>query len=68
MTELTIVPTKPDAEVAAELKARVAEALKPLLAIMDEALGRNLQIVFSIGPSGIPPRHVINSLEVVKKY
>lgn len=63
-----LVPTKPDADIGADLKKRMDEALKPVLALMDEAVRSGLVIQFDgivfMGPPQL--RHQINNLRIVK--
>jgi hypothetical protein len=68
---LQLVPTRPDAEIAGELKARFEEALRPLCAIMDEALiGHGLQIqldgIAFLGPPVM--KHRVQNVRVVRVY
>ena len=62
-----IVPTKPEAEVAADFKRRVAEIYQPLLDLCTEAhtAGFEIQISSGMGPLG---KHVITTCRVVKVY
>lgn len=66
---IALVPTKPEAEIAADLKRRVEEAIKPVLALMDEAASCGLQIQFD-GIGRAPPyfRHIVQNLRIVKQY
>ena len=61
-----LVPTRPDAQVAAELKERMRAALHPVCAILDEAIAGGLILEFNIGQ--IPPfnKHGIQRLTVTK--
>ena len=65
-----LVPTKPEAEVAADLKRRMEEALAPVCAIMDEAAAKGLQIQYDNIMYFGPPmmRYKVNGLRVVRVY
>ncbi len=65
---LSIVPTKPEAEIAAELKARAVELLKPLCELMDEAAAKGLAIQFDGIGMGMAYRHEALRLRVAKIY
>ena len=62
-----IVPTKPDAEVAADFKRRAVEIYQPLLDLCTEAhqSGFEVQISSGMGPLG---KHVITMCKVVRVY
>lgn len=64
-----LVTTRPDAEIAADIKARVTAAMDPVLAIFDEAARAGLMIQWdNLAPS--PPfyRHRIGGLRIVKHF
>lgn len=63
-----LVPNRPDADVAAELRAEAEAALKPVLAVMDKALAAGFVIGWQIGP--VPPtmRNQVQGLTVVKHF
>lgn len=64
-----LVPTKSDADIAADLKAQITAAMVPVLAIFDEAAKHGLLIQWDqINPG--PPyfRHDIRGLRVVKQF
>ena len=65
-----LVTTRPEAEVAADLKRRVEEALAPVCALMDEAATQGLQVQFdNIAYHGPPMmKHKVNGLRVVRCY
>lgn len=64
-----LVPTLPDAEVAADIKKRFDESMKPVLALFDEAKAKGLLIQFDqIGPLGPYFRYGVIGLRVVKVY
>lgn len=46
-----LVPTKPDAEVAEELKQEIAEASKPMLEAMTKALSMGFQVQAQFAPN-----------------
>ncbi|MDE2022103.1 MAG: hypothetical protein KGI71_04330 [Patescibacteria group bacterium] len=62
-----LIPTKPDVELAAEFKARIVEAYKPILTLLDEveAAGFQAHINTSKGALG---KQVITQLTIVKVY
>ena len=64
---LTVVPSKPDAEIAEELKKKALELHIPILALLDEANEKGFQIMAQcgIGPLG---KHVITQFQIVKVY
>lgn len=65
----TLVTTRPESEIALDLKRRAAEALEPLARLMDEAAANGLQITwdnFFVGPPLM--RFHVNNLRVVKNY
>lgn len=58
-TVTRLVPgSKPDAEVAKELKARIIETLQPALKVMDEAKEHGFTISFNIGPDFLGRNHI----------
>ncbi len=66
---IALVPTKPDAEVAADLKHRLAEAMAPALKIFDEAAVAGFIVQWeSIAPQAPFYRHGINGLRLVKHF
>jgi hypothetical protein len=72
MTDETVaklVTTKPDAEVAADLKRRMEEALVPALALMDEAAAAGLQFQWDNFAPGPPyMRFRVNGMRLVKFF
>ena len=62
-----LVPTKPDAELAAEFKKRAVELYQPILDLCTEAhaAGFEINVQSSMGPLG---KHVITLLKVVRVY
>lgn len=67
MTDLAIVPGKPDIQVAAELRERAIVVLSPVLTLLDEAEAAGFQIQFNLGPGGLG-RQVIQTLKVMKEF
>lgn len=70
MTEeaIKLVPTKPDSEIASELKSRLEAAMAPAMEIFDEAARHGFMIQWdSIGP-GPQFRHRLNGLRLIKVY
>jgi hypothetical protein len=66
---VTLVPTKPDAEIVADLKARLTVAMAPVLAILDEATAAGLVFQWdNLSPA--PPlfKYQIHGLKVVKHF
>jgi hypothetical protein len=63
----TLVPTKSDAEVAAEFKQRAIEAYEPVLQLLNEAhaAGFEISISSNLAPIG---KHMITVLRVAKVY
>jgi hypothetical protein len=64
-----LVTTRPEADIAADLKRRVDEAMVPLAALMDEAATHGLQVMwdnFMVGPPAM--RFRVNGLRIVKNY
>lgn len=64
---LTIVPGRPDADTAAELKRRIEQALAPLCEITDEAAAAGFVVNFTLGPD-YRQKTIIQNLLVAKKY
>jgi len=66
MTELTLASTgRSDRDVAADLKARIREALTEVAAVMDEANRCGMRVQFSLGIDSFG-RNVVASLDVVR--
>jgi hypothetical protein len=64
-----LVTTKSDAEIAAELKARLQEAFKPVLAIFDEAATHGLAIRWdAIKPVSPRYKHEVTGLNIIKYF
>jgi hypothetical protein len=65
-----LVPTKPEAEIAAELKKRLEEAFKPIAALIDEAAKQGLQVQWDQFAPGPPwaPHHTLVGLRLVRHY
>ena len=62
-----LVPTKPDAEVAEELKAELLEALKPAEEIATRALALGFQVQMSMAPDMFK-RVKVQMLQLVKVF
>ena len=64
-----LVTTKPEAEIAADLKARIVEALGPVTELMDEAALHGLLVQWD-GLSPQPPffKHRVINLRLVRNY
>ncbi len=54
-----------DREIAADFKAKLIEAHKPVFAILDEAKAAGLEISFASGP-GLDGKIVIQSMKIMK--
>ena len=63
----TLIPTKSDADLAAEFKKRAIEVYEPVLQLLNEANAAGFEI--GIG-SGLTPigKHMITALRVAKVY
>ena len=63
----TLIPTRSDAEVAAEFKKRAIEVYEPVLQLLNEAHAAGFEININ---SGLAPigRHMITLLRVAKIY
>lgn len=64
---LQLVPNRPDAEIAEELKQKAIELHEPILKLLDEAHanGFGLNIGCGLGPLG---KHIITQIQIVKVY
>lgn len=62
-----LVPTRPDAEVAADLKRRMVEAYGPVLALLDEAAGAGFHVNLQAG-MGLLGRHIVTVVQVSKVF
>ncbi len=63
----TIIPTKPEAEVAGEIKKEVTAKLIELCAVMDRANKAGFVVTWAISP--IPPgKNVVTQVVVSKNY
>lgn len=64
-----LVPTKSEAEIAADLKRRVDAAMEPVMALFDEAAQHGLLIQWdTIAPAAPYFRHGVRGLRVAKHY
>jgi len=64
-----LVPNRPDAEAARELRARLQAAFEPILEIMDEAI--RLKLVVTWGGFAFNPttgRHVAPPIDVARHF
>lgn len=64
---IQLVTTKPDAELAEEIKQELAEALKPVLEISTKALRMGFNVQWSLAPNGFKEM-VIQQLNLIKVY
>lgn len=63
----TLVPTKPDAEIAAELKKEAETALLGLCQIIDRANRAGFVLQFQLGT--VPPgKNIVSTLFLAKHY
>lgn len=67
---MIMLPPRPEAEaaVAADLRRRVEAALQDVCAVMDDAAGCGLQIVWDSVSAGPALRHQVNNLRVIKTF
>lgn len=65
---VTLQPSKPDAELAAEAKAKVLSALEAVCVAMDEASSRGFAVNFSVGSSGVPAKTVVTGITVARFF
>jgi hypothetical protein len=64
-----LVPTKREADIAADLKDRLAKALEPVGVLMDEANAHGLMVQWdSFAPQPPYYKHKPNNLRLVKHY
>lgn len=64
---LKIVPGKTDAEKAVEFKGRIVEALKPVMAIIDEAQREELNINYQIATDALGKATIVQ-LNITKTF
>ncbi len=64
---IQLVTTKPDAEVAEELKAELVEALKPALEVATRALSLGFQVQLNMGPNAFK-QVVLQQLQLLKVF
>lgn len=62
-----LVPTKSDAELANELKEKVAEAYKPFLELLNEYDKHGLNVQAGVGKNAFG-KYAIVQLQVIKVY
>lgn len=65
---LTIVPAKPDAELAAELKKEIVDRLTELGAAMDKANASGFEVAFQLSRQPWSNKNIIASLILAKHY
>jgi len=64
-----LVTTKPETEVAADLKRRLEEAFEPVARLMDEAAGHGFMVQWDSFSSGPPTmRNAVRGLRLVKYF
>jgi len=64
---LNVVPGKSDADVAADIKAAMLEALKPVCKAIDDAKTKGFVVTFNLGPD-YAGHHVVALLTVAKHF
>jgi hypothetical protein len=66
---IALVTTKPEADIAADLKAKLEAALAPVCDLFDEATRHGLMVQWDAIAPG-PPflRHAVRGLRLVKHY
>ena len=62
-----LVPTKPDAEIAEELRKKAIAAAGPILQVLDEAKDAGFELNFIFGVGGLG-KNIIQQLKIVKIY
>lgn len=62
-----LVPTKPDAELAEELKQELAEALQPVLAVATKALSLGFHVQLQMSPN-VFKQVVVQQLQLIKTF
>lgn len=62
-----LVTTKPDKEVAAELKDKLVQAYEPLLKVIDECSAAGFKINVQVGTNAFGKAH-IQLLVIVKEF
>lgn len=62
-----LMPTKPDAELAEELKKELNEALQPALAIATKALSLGFVVQLNMGPNAFK-QVVVQQLQLLKIF
>lgn len=62
-----LVPTKPDAEVAEELKQELAEAAKPYLEAATKAMSLGFQVQLNMSPNSFN-KVVVQQLQLIKVF
>lgn len=62
-----LVPTKPDAELAEELKQELLESLKPTLEVATRALSLGFQVQLNMSPNSFK-QVVVQQLQLIKVF
>ena len=62
-----LVPTKPDAELAEELKQELLEAFQPALAVATKALLLGFQVQLQMSPNAFK-QVVVQQLQLIKTF
>ena len=66
-TPISLVPTRPDADLAREHKARITEALQPVLEELSAAKRQGFDVQFSVNTDATG-RSFLGMLRLVKEY
>lgn len=64
---IQLVPTKPDAELAEELKQELIKALEPTLVVATKALSLGFHVNFNLGSNAFK-QVVIQNLQLMKVF
>ena len=62
-----LVPSKSDAQLAAELKLKIVEAYEPILAVLNEVTKAGFVAQIQVGPDAFGKPH-ITVLQIYKNY
>lgn len=62
-----LIPTKPDAELAEELKRELLETLKPTLEVATRALSLGFQVQLNMSPNAFK-QVVVQQLQLIKVF
>lgn len=68
MTTVALVPAKTDKDYAAELKARIIEAYKPLIEVLQEATENNFIINCTVARNQATGRIELQVIQIMKGF